>query len=61
MNVVVCDIQSKDTAIQSMLWKNLNVIIARHSVPKPIFKGFMKDSTHANLNAIRVIYSRYLC
>jgi hypothetical protein len=34
--------------------------MARHSVPKPIFKGFMIDSVHANRNAVRVIYGRYL-
>ena len=43
------------------VWKNLNAVIARHSVPKSIFKGFIIDSIHANRNAVRVIYGRYLC
>jgi hypothetical protein len=56
MTIAVCDMQLKDVAAQSVLWKNLNVVLAKHGVPKPKFKGFMVDSTQANWNAIRVIY-----
>ena len=48
--------QSEDAAAQMVLWKNLNVVIARHGVPSPKFKGFMADSAQANWNAVRVIY-----
>jgi hypothetical protein len=48
--------QSEDTTAQSVLWKNLNVVLAKHGVPEPKFKGFMADSAQANWNAIRVIY-----
>jgi hypothetical protein len=44
MTIAVCDMQSEDAAAQSVLWKNLNIILARHSIPKPKFKGFMADS-----------------
>jgi hypothetical protein len=33
MTIVVCDMQSEDVAVQSVLWKNLNVVVAKHSVP----------------------------
>jgi hypothetical protein len=48
--------QSEDTTAQSVLWKNLNVVLAKDGVPEPKFKGFMADSAQANWNAIRVIY-----
>ena len=56
MTIAVCDLQSEDAAAQMILWKNLNVVMARHGVPSPKFKGFMVDSAQANWNAIRVIY-----
>jgi hypothetical protein len=56
MTIAVCNMQSKDAGTQSVLWKNLNVVLARHGVPEPKFKGFMADSAQANWNAIRVIY-----
>jgi hypothetical protein len=56
MTIAVCDMQSEDATAQSVLWKNLNVVLARHGIPEPKFKGFMADSTQANWNAIRVIY-----
>jgi hypothetical protein len=55
MTIVVCDMQSEDAIAQSVLWKNLNVVV-KHGVPEPKFKGFMADSTQANWNAILVIY-----
>jgi hypothetical protein len=48
MNIAVCDMQSKDAATQSFLWKNLNVVVAKHGIPEPKFKGFMADSAQAN-------------
>jgi hypothetical protein len=56
MTIAVCDMQSEDAAVQMVLWKNLNDVMARYGVPKPKFKGFMADSAQANWNAIRVIY-----
>jgi hypothetical protein len=48
LTIAICDMQSKDTAAQSVLWKNLNVVLTRHGVPEPKFKGFMADSAQAN-------------
>jgi hypothetical protein len=56
MTIAVCDMQSEDAAVQSVLWKSLSDIMPRHSIPKPKFKGFMADSAQANWNAVRVIY-----
>jgi hypothetical protein len=56
MTITVYNMQSKDAAAQSVLWKNLNVVVAKHSISKPKFKGFMADSAQANWNAVRVIY-----
>jgi hypothetical protein len=43
MTIAVCDMHSEDAAAQSVLWKNLNVVVAKHGVPKPKFKGFMAE------------------
>jgi hypothetical protein len=56
MTITKCDMQLEDATAQSVLWKNLNAILARHGVPEPKFKGFMADNAQANWNAIRVIY-----
>ena len=34
----------------------LNVVLAKHGIPKPKFKGFMEDNAQANWIAVRVIY-----
>jgi hypothetical protein len=34
----------------------LNVVVAKHGVPEPKFKGFMADSAQANWNVVRIIY-----
>jgi hypothetical protein len=44
MTIAVYDMQSKDAAAQSVLWKNLNDVMAKHGIPEPKFKGFMLDS-----------------
>jgi hypothetical protein len=56
MTIAFCDMQSEDATAQTVLWKNLNDVIARHGIPEPKFKGFMADSAQANWNAVRVIY-----
>jgi hypothetical protein len=56
MTITVCDMQLEDAAAQSVLWKNLNVVLAKYGIPKPKSKGFMADSAQANWNAIRVIF-----
>ena len=56
MTIAVCDMQSEDVAAQSVVWKNLNAIMAQHGVNKVNFKGFMADSAQANWNVVRIIY-----
>ena len=56
MTIALCDMQSEDAAAQMVFWKNVNDVMARHSVPSPKFKGFMADSVQANWNTVRVIY-----
>jgi hypothetical protein len=56
MTIAVCDMQSEDVAAQMVLWKNLNDVMAKHSILKPKFKEFMVDSAQANWNAVKVIY-----
>jgi hypothetical protein len=48
MTIAVCNMQSEDTTAQSVLWKNLDVVLARHGIPEPKFKGSMADSAQAN-------------
>ena len=56
MTIAACDMQSEDTAAQSVLWKNLNAIMETHGVARVNFKGFMADGAQANWNAVRIIY-----
>ncbi len=56
MTIAVCDMQSEDSAAQTVVWNNLNAVMARHDIPNPNFKGFMADSAQANWNSIRVVY-----
>jgi hypothetical protein len=56
MTNAVYDMQSEDAAVQSILWKILNVILAKHGVLEPKFKGFMTHSSQANQYAIWIIY-----
>lgn len=48
MTIAVCDMQSQDNAPQTIVWKNLNVVMVRRNVPVPNFKGFMADNAQAN-------------
>ena len=56
MTIALCDMQSEDVAAQSVLWKNLNAVMARHGISNTNFKGFMADSAQANWNAVRIVY-----
>jgi hypothetical protein len=44
MTIAVCDMQFEDVAAQSVVWKNLNALMAQYGVDKVNFKGFMADS-----------------
>jgi len=46
--------QSKDTEIQVLFWRCLNVVMSRNDVDHPKFKGFMANSVMANWNAVRI-------
>lgn len=48
MTIAVCDMQSKDAIAQSVLWRNLNDIMAKHGAIKPKFKELMAGSGQAN-------------
>ena len=52
MTIAVCDMQSKDVAAQSVVWKNLNALMVQHEVDKVNFKGFMADSAQAKWNVV---------
>jgi hypothetical protein len=56
MTIAICDMQSEDVVAQSVVWKNLNALMAQHGVDKMNFKGFMTDSAQANWNVVRIIY-----
>ena len=56
MTIATCDMQSEDTEIQVQFWKSLNVVMARHGIHEPNFKGFMADSAMANWKAVRIVY-----
>lgn len=50
------DMQSKDTTIETVFWKNLNVVMAENSVLDISFKGFMADSAQANWIVVQKLY-----
>jgi hypothetical protein len=56
MTIAVCDMQSEDVPAQSVIWKNLNALMAQHGRNKVNFKGFIADSAQANWNVVRIIY-----
>jgi len=56
MTIAVCDMQSKDTKAQQVMWTKLNDTMQKHDFQKPNFKGFMVDSAQANWNAVRIVY-----
>ena len=51
LTIAYCDMQSKDGTAQSLFWENLNVVMAKNSVPNVNFKGFI-----ANWNGVTAIY-----
>jgi inhibitor of KinA sporulation pathway (predicted exonuclease) len=49
---IFAQMQLEDVAALSVLWKNLNAVLAKHGIPEPKFKGFMVDYAQANWNAV---------
>ena len=47
VTIVCCDMQSKDGTTQTLLWENLNFVMAENGVSNVHFKGFMADNVHA--------------
>jgi hypothetical protein len=54
--IAICDMQSKDTKAQYILWRRLNAIILKKGVTNPNFQGFMVDNAQANRNVVRIVY-----
>jgi hypothetical protein len=47
MTVALCDMQSEE---------NMIIVMEKHGIPEPKFKGFMANSAQANWNDVRIIY-----
>jgi hypothetical protein len=43
MTIMVCDMQSKDTEVQCIVWRKLNTVVEKKRLGMPLFKGFMAD------------------
>jgi hypothetical protein len=56
MTITICDMQSEDTKVQCIMWRELNDLMRKNSVENPNFKGSMADSTQANWNVVRIVY-----
>jgi hypothetical protein len=56
MTIAVCDMQSEDTKVQCIMWRELNDLIRKNNVENPNFKGFMVDSVQANWNVVQIVY-----
>jgi hypothetical protein len=48
MAISVCDMQSKDTKVQCILWKKLNTFVERKGLGMIAFKGSMENNAQAN-------------
>ena len=57
MTIAIYDIQSEDATAQMVLWKNLDDVMARHSILESKFKEFMVNNVQRNWNAVRMIHS----
>ncbi len=56
MTIAICDMQSKDTEAQQVMWTKLNDTMLKHMFLKSNFKVFMVDNAQANWNAIIIVY-----
>jgi hypothetical protein len=56
MTIAVCDMQSKDTKVQCIMWTKLNDLMRKDGVENPNFKGFMVDNAQANWNVVEIDY-----
>ena len=56
MTIAICNMQSEDTEVHVQFWRSLNVVMSRHGVENPNFKGFMADSAMANWNVVCIVY-----
>jgi hypothetical protein len=56
MTITICDMQSEDTKVQCIMWREFNDLMAKNGVENTNFKGFMADSAQANWNVVRIVY-----
>jgi len=56
MTIAICDMQSKDTKAQQVMWTKLNDTMLKHMFLKSNFKVFMVDNAQANWNMIIIVY-----
>jgi hypothetical protein len=56
VTITICDMQSKDTKAQQVMWTKLNDTMLKCMFLKENFKGFMVDNAQANWNAIIIVY-----
>jgi hypothetical protein len=52
MTIAICDMQSEDTKVQCIMWREFNDLMRKYGVENPNFKVFMVDSAQVNWNAI---------
>ncbi len=55
LTIAICDMQSKDTEAQQLMWTKLNETMLKHKFPKPTFKGFMANNAQANQNMVKIV------
>lgn len=59
LTIACCDIQSKDGATQTLLWENLNLVMAENRVSRGNFKKIMMNNAQANWNALKKTVWRF--
>jgi hypothetical protein len=57
MIITICNMQSENIDAQCVMWRKLNkVMMAKHRVFSPYFKGFMVNSAQVNWNVMHIVY-----
>jgi hypothetical protein len=56
LTIYFCNIHSKSTEAQCVLWRKINTLMLKHDLSTTNFKGFMANGAHVNWDVIIIIY-----
>ena len=56
MTIAIFDMQSENTKVQCIMWREFNDLMRKNDVENSNFKGFMAGNAQANWNIVRIVY-----